>query len=387
MPDALTTDPGRIACLFSTSGHSGVDRLAQHLLPALAARGYRVDLLRVRRHGPDLSAAAATTPRLDIIDLGSRHTYACVPGIVRYLRRARPGVMLSDKDRVNRTAFAARALAGVPTRLFLRSGTTLSVDLASRGPVQRRLQRWSVGRLYRHAAGVLVPSRGAAADLTAFAGLAPGLVQVVPTPVVPDALFDDPPAAPAHPWFHDPDAPLILGVGELSPRKDFSTLLRGFARLRAHRPCRLMILGEGGERQALLAEAAALGVADDVALPGFVPKPYAELAHADLFALTSRWEGMPLVLVEALALGTPVVATDCPSGPRELLANGPPDALVPVGHAPALAKALAALLDAPPAAAALRQAARPYAIAAATTAYLAAMGLPATAPPARRPSG
>lgn len=387
MPDARATDPGRIACLFSTSGHSGVDRLAQHLLPAVAARGYRVDLLKVRRHGPDLSTVAATTPNLRIVDLGSRHTYACVPAIVRYLRSARPGVMLSDKDRVNRTALAARALAGVPTRLFLRSGTTLSVSLASRGPVQRRLQRWSVGRLYGHAAGVLVPSRGAAADLTAFAGLAPGLIQVVPTPVVPDALFDDPPAAPAHPWFKDPHAPLILGVGELSPRKDFATLLRGFARLRVQRPCRLMILGEGGQRQALLAEAAALGVADDVALPGFVPKPYAELAHADLFALTSRWEGMPLVLVEALALGTPVVTTDCPSGPRELLAQGLPDALVPVADAPALAQALGATLDAPPVAAELQRVARPYAIAAATTAYLAAMGLPATAPAARGPRG
>jgi len=368
-------DISRIACLFSTSGHSGVDRLAQHLLPAMARRGYRVDLLKVRRHGPDLAAVAAETPRLEVVELGSRHTYACIPAIVRYLRRRRPLVMLSDKDRVNRTALLARALSGVPTRLYLRSGTTLSVSLANRGAFQRRLQRWSFARLYRHAAGVLVPSQGAAADLAAYAGLDAAQIQVVPTPVVPATLLDTPLPTPEHPWFHDPAAPLILGVGELSRRKDFMTLLRGFAQLRAQRCCRLMILGEGSEREALLAEAVALGVADDVTLPGFVPRPYAEIAHADLFALSSRWEGMPLVLVEALALGTAVVATDCPSGPRELLADGDQGRLVPVGDAAALAAALAATLAAPLHADALRETARPYTIEAATTAYLAAMGL------------
>jgi glycosyltransferase involved in cell wall biosynthesis len=380
------TDPGRIACLFSTSGHSGVDRLAQHLLPAMARRGYCVDLLKVRRHGPDLISAAATTPGLDIIDLGSPHTYGCMPAIVRYLRRARPAVMLSDKDRVNRTALLARALAGVTTRLYLRSGTTLSVDLASRGALTRWLQRRSVATLYPRATGVLVPSRGAADDLVAFAGLDAAMIRVVPTPVVPEALFGAPPPPPSHPWFHASDAPLILGVGELSPRKDFATLLRGFARLRATRPCRLMLLGAGGERENLLALADRLGITRDIALPGFVPRPYAQLAHADLFVLTSRWEGMPLVLIEALACGTPVVATDCPSGPREVLADGHHGALVPVGDAGALAAAMEASLAPPRAAAQLRRIARPYGIEAATSAYLQAMELPPEAPRPAQPS-
>jgi glycosyltransferase involved in cell wall biosynthesis len=371
-----TTDPGRIACLFSTSGHSGVDRLAKHLLPALARRGYRVDLLKVRGHGPDLAEAAVEMPNLGIVDLGSRHTYACVPAIVRYLRRHRPAVLLSDKDRVNRTALAALALAGGGTRLYLRSGTTLSVDLASRGALERWLQRQSVARLYPRAAGVLVPSRGAAQDLVGFAGLDPALIRVVPTPVVPDALFDTPLPAPNHAWFHDPAAPLILGVGELSRRKDFATLVRAFAALRAERPCRLMILGEGAERGRLAALAAEVGVAADLDLAGFMPRPYGALAHADLFVLSSRWEGMPLVLVEALAMGTPVVSTDCPSGPREVLDDGRVGQLVPVGDAPALAAAMAATLAAPADASRLREAARPYAVERGTDAYLDAFALP-----------
>ncbi len=374
--DDTTTDPRRIACLFSTSGHSGVDRLAKSLLPALAQRGYRVDLLKVRGHGPYLSDVDATSG-LRVIDLGRAQTYACLPAIVRYLREYRPAVLLSDKDRVNRTALAARALARVDTRLYLRSGTTVSVDLASRGMLERHLQGCSVARLYPLAAGVLVPSRGAKEDLVRLGHLDPALVRVVPSPVVPDRLFDDDrPPAPEHPWFHDHQSPLILGVGELSLRKDFATLLQAFAALRARRPCRLMILGRGRERQRLLALAETLGVAADLSLPGFVAEPYPYLAHADLFAFTSRWEGLGFVLIEALALGTPVVSTDCPSGPREILHGGRYGRLVPIGDAATLAQAMAETLAAPLPARHLQQAARPYAVQPAVSAYLAAMGLP-----------
>ncbi len=378
MAETAPTGGGPIACFFATSGHSGVDRIARHLLPGMAARGYRVDLLRVRGHGPELRG---THPNLRVIDLGQRSTYACLPALVQYLRRARPGALLADKDRVNRTALLARTLAGTDTRLLLRLGTTVSVNLASRGWLERNLQRASMRHLYPFADAVLVPSRGVARDLAELAGLSRDLIRVVPSPVVPERFFDAPPPPPAHPWLEDPERPLVLGMGELGPRKDFATLMRGFARLRARRPCRLMILGRGRERQRLLDLAQTLGIAADVALPGFVAEPYPYLAHADLFAFTSRWEGLGFVLIEALALGTPVVSTDCPSGPREILHDGRYGRLVPVGDAVALADAMAETLAAPPALDDLRPAARPYAVEPAVSAYLAAMGLPAIGPP------
>jgi glycosyltransferase involved in cell wall biosynthesis len=373
----MTTTAPRIACFFSTSGHSGVDRAAKHLIPALARRGYRVDLLKVRRHGPHLD----TIPEgVSVVDLGSRHTYACVPALVRYLRRERPAVMLSDKDRVNRTAllaaWLARRLAGVPTRLVFSSGTTISIDLATRGPLERWVQRTSMGRLYPFADQVIVTSAGVADDMASYTGLARERIRVVPSPVVPASLFTEALARPDHPWLGRSDRPLILGAGELCGRKDFETLLRAFARVRAQRPCRLMILGQGRARERLLALAAELGVAKDFALPGFVPEPYAFMAHADLFAFTSRWEGLGFVIIEALAVGTPVVATDCPSGPREILQDGRIGPLVPVGDAAALAAAMLQTLDSPPPAALLRDAARPYEIEASTDAYLDAMRLP-----------
>ena len=193
--------------------------------------------------------------------------------------------------------------------------------------------------------------------------------------MIPDALLTQTLDAPPHPWFHDPGIPLILSIGELSERKDFQTLVRGFALLHARRPCRLMILGTGRERENLLRLAGELGVAESVALPGFVDMPFAYIAHADQFAATSRWEGMGFVLIEALAMGTPVVSTDCPNGPAEILQQGRFGKLVPVGDHQALADAMSATLDHPLPAETLRQAIAPYTVSAAADSYLQAMGL------------
>ncbi len=377
----MTEETGRtdLALFLATSGHSGVDRIVSHLIPALAARGYRVDLLQVREHGPYLDELPVGVRR---IDLGHRHTYECLPALSRYLKTRKPGLLLSDKDRVNRTALLARLLSRTATPLYFRLGTTVSINLASRGRLERWLQRNSIGRLYRYANAVLVPSQGVKEDLSTYTGLSPERIRVVPSPGIPDDLCERQIPAPEHPWFeeHARETPIILGVGELGARKDFATLIRAFALLRRRRPCRLMIVGRGKQRDQLLALAAESGIADDLAMPGFVENPYPYMAHADLFAFTSRWEGLGLVLVEALALGTNVVSTDCPSGPAEILQHGRFGSLVPVGDAAAMADAMQHALDQPMPAALLRQAAGPYSVSAATDAYLAALGLPLRAP-------
>lgn len=182
--------------------------------------------------------------------------------------------------------------------------------------------------------------------------------------------------------------PVIVGVGELSKRKGFDTLIRAFSRLRATRTARLVIVGAGkrGQREALQALAADLGVANDVDFPGFCRDIYPFMAHASVFAMTSRWEGLGFVLIEALACGTPAVATDCPSGPREVLADGRYGPLVAVDDAVALAAALEELLAAPPSRETLQAAARRYEIEAATDEYLTAFALPPHAPIATSPS-
>jgi glycosyltransferase involved in cell wall biosynthesis len=371
-PASNTNNP-RIAIFASTSGHSGVDRAMQHLIPALARRGYAVDLLKVRRHGPNLSEIPEN---VRVIDLGSAHTYTCLPALVRYLRRERPAAMLADKDRVNRTALLARAIAQVPTRLILSSGTTISIDLAHRGAFERWLQRMSMGHLYPFADKVIVTSHGVADDMTAYTGLAREHIEVVPSPVIPDALLHTAQPRPDHPWFHDGGPPIVLSVGELGSRKGYDTLLRAFALLHHERPCRLLILGRGKQLAQLEQLAAELGIAEAVDFAGFQPNPFAFMAHADLFAFASRWEGLGFVLIEALAMGTPVVSTDCPSGPREILADGRYGELVPVGDHQAMARAMQKSLDAPADPAHLRQAALPYTIENSTSCYLRALGFP-----------
>ncbi|MFO1418470.1 MAG: glycosyltransferase [Methylotetracoccus sp.] len=362
----------KIAFYFATSGHSGVDRAMQHLIPAVTRRGYPVDLLHVRKHGPHFP----TPPEgLRIIDLGASHVYNSLPAVVRYLKTEKPVVMLSDKDRVNRTAFFARMLSRAPTRLVFSSGTTLSIELANRGLIDRTLQRWSFGRLYRHVSNVIVTAEGVKTDMFEYTGLPLEKIEVVPSPVVPAELFVNAQPKPDHPWFQDGEPPVVLGVGELCRRKDFPTLIKAFAKVRRNVECRLVILGRGRDGEALQALAGELGVADAVSFAGFAPNPYPYMAHAAVFAFTSLWEGLGFVIIEALAVGTPVVATDCPSGPREILQDGKYGRLVPVGDVAAVAAAIEQTLSQRPDADFLRQAAAPYEIENSTNAYLKAMGL------------
>ncbi|HEX5512961.1 MAG TPA: glycosyltransferase [Gammaproteobacteria bacterium] len=366
-----------IALFLSTSGHSGVDRTMKHLIPALAGRGYRVDLLKVRRHGPNLDFQH---PFFRTVDLGTRHTYAALPAVVRYLRRERPAVLFSDKDRVCRTALLAAKLARSSARLIFSVGTTISVDLAHRGALERWIQRNSMGRLYPLADQVIANSQGVADDLANYTGLSRSHITVAPRPVVPDALLTQQLPRPEHPWFALGEPPLILGVGELSDRKGFDVLLRAFAKLREDRPCRLMILGKGNRREQLLLQAADLGVSEDFALPGFVDNPYVYMAHASLLAMTSRWEGLGFALIEAMAVGTPVVASNCPSGPAEVLNGGRFGKLVAVNDVDGLWRAMADTLNAPQPAEHLKQAIRPYMVSTATDRYLEVFGLPLQAP-------
>jgi glycosyltransferase involved in cell wall biosynthesis len=172
-------------------------------------------------------------------------------------------------------------------------------------------------------------------------------VEVVYNPVITPAMLAQARQQPDHPWFGAGQPPVILGVGRLTRQKDFPTLIRAFAEVRRRRPARLIILGEGEDRPELEALIGELGLADHVALPGFRDNAMAYLAGSALFVLSSAWEGLPTVLIEALAAGARVVSTDCPSGPREILQDGRLGVLVPVGDAPALARAMANALDGP----------------------------------------
>lgn len=369
---AAEKPPDHIAIFVSFSGEGGVERMILNLCGGLAQQARRVDLVLVRTdsaHVKDLPAAVR------VINLNARHTFTSLFALVRYLKRERPTALLAAKDRAIKVAVVARALARARARLVGRIGTTVSAALAGRGAW--RLATWRAGmRLFYPGADLIVAvSQGVADDVIRLAQLPPDRVRVVCNPVWTPRLERLALETPAHPWFTEPSVPLILGAGRLTRQKEFSTLIRAFAKVRAQRPCRLIILGDGSQRDDLRALAQQLGIAADMALPGFQTNPYAYVARASLFVLSSAWEGSPNVLTEALALGVPVVSTDCPSGAREILAGGRYGKLVAVGDADALARAMIETLAHPLPRETLMEAARPYSLEASTRGYLEALGL------------
>jgi glycosyltransferase involved in cell wall biosynthesis len=183
-------------------------------------------------------------------------------------------------------------------------------------------------------------SAGAAVDLLDVVNVPASKVRVIYNVVVTDDLYLRANEAIDHPWFEEGQPPVILGVGRLSAAKDFGTLIRAFALVRRVRPARLMILGEGRELRQLEALTAALGIGEHVTLPGFVDNPYKFMKRASVFVLSSRWEGLSGVLIEAMALGTPVISTNCPSGPDEILEGGRWGTLVEPGDPGQMAEAI-----------------------------------------------
>lgn len=289
-----------------------------NLCEGLAQSGIATDLLIARAKSAHLEEIP---DRVRLVDLRTGHTLSSLPALVGYLKQERPAALLAAKDRAIKVAVLARALSGVPVRLVGRLGTTVSAALEGQGRLRRAAWYAGMRLFYPRVDRIVAVSEGVAEDVRRITGLTRERVGVVRNPVWTPRLERLAREAPPHPWLEQASVPVILGAGRLTRQKDFLTLVRAFAQVRAVRECRLLVLGEGRQREALLALAKTLGVERDVALPGFQRNPYAWLARASLFVLSSAWEGSPNVLTEALALGVPVVATDCPSGPREILAG------------------------------------------------------------------
>jgi glycosyltransferase involved in cell wall biosynthesis len=293
-----------------------------------------------------------------------------VPALVGYLRRERPDVVLSTSNPANLVCAFARRLAGGHTRVVLSANIHLSAAIARRARPWRPLLRWLARRTYSRADAVIAISSGVADDLLRVTGVPRRRVHVVHNPVAVEEIRDRARAPLDHPWFAPGEPPVLLAVGKLSPQKDFPTLLRAFARVRAARRARLVILGEGAQRSRLARLARRLDIASDVALPGFQPNPYAWMARASVFVLCSAWEGFSNALAEALACGCPVVSTDCPSGPAEILDGGAFGPLCPVGDDRALAGAILRVLESPPLPDLLRARAATFSVDAAAERYL-----------------
>ena len=327
----------RIALFTRYLTMGGIQKVMVRLANGFAARGHSVDLVLAKGTGP---VARDVSPDVRTVNLDANRVWTALPGLLRYLNDASPSVLVSGEVPSNIVAMWAKMLSAGDTTFVVTVHQNTSVHAQTAEMWYRRLIPHMIRVFYPAAHRIATVSEGIKKDLSRVAPHLESKISVAYNPVVDQDIFDKAKEPVSHPWFERMDEPVILGVGRLTQQKNFDLLLRAFAKVCTVRAARLIILGDGNQRENLEHRIEALEIKDRVDLHGFVSNPYAYMANASLFVLSSVFEGLPTVLIEALACGCPVVSTDCPNGPQEILEDGKWGKLIPMNDEDALASAM-----------------------------------------------
>ena len=377
MGNGMTPHPH--VCLFILRfGDGGVERMMVNIARGLALIGVRVDFIVKDRNTPYLNLLP---PEVRVLTFQVPSKKAALSELIGYLQENDPDILLSAKIMDDRLALKAKGRHSGHTRFFLRPGTALIARMEARrtGIFRRWMKTRQLARLFTEADGIVAVSRGVANEVVQVSGVSMDRISVIQNPTITPELYDLADAPSEDPWLGPGQPPLILGIGGLRRQKDFPTLMRAFALVRQQQDCRLLILGQGNKEAVLRNLAQQLSLGEDFRLGGFAENPYVYLKRAKLFVLSSLWEGSPNVLTEALALGTPSVSTDCPSGPKEITRGGEVAPLVPAGDPRRLAEAMLQVLRQPPDPDLLKSAVVEYTLEKSARRYLAAFGLSTSA--------
>ena len=325
----------KIGLFFSNFSGGGIQRVMLTLAKGFQEAGHEVHIVVVEAKGP----LKEDVPQgVKIINLQTGQASRSIFKLVSYLNTEKPTVLLSAQTHFNVVAILAKLFSTWKGKLVLSEHITIG----------NMTHNWKeklfplIARLsYRLADLVLLVSEGAANHFIERTHLPASLIRTIYNPFDIEKIRIMAEETPHHPWFPSSDSPIFISAGRLTRQKDFPTLLKAFQIVKAQLPnAKLVILGDGEDRNELEKLAQELEIQNSVDLPGFVKNPFAMIARADAFILSSRWEGFGNVIVEALACGTPVISTNCPSGPAEILGNGAYGTLVPVGDAQSLAQAM-----------------------------------------------
>jgi len=343
----------RVALYVPALRVGGAQHVTVNIANGFADRGYPVDLVVSYARGgfsdqvaADVNLVDLETPEWPGIGIG-----ASVPALRRYLQRREPAILLSAMTFANVIALAADRVSDSETRIVPTEHDEFGMD---RRPKSRLVSRLAA-RLYPSADHVLGVSAGVVDSVVRHTPLTEDDVSVMYNPIEVEEIAARATESIDHRWATDSSIDLVFTVGRLEPQKALPTLIDAFASVVERRPdARLVVAGRGSRAEALREQVTERGLEDVVGLPGYVDNPYAFMANAATFALSSKHEGLPTVLIEALACGCPVVSTDCPSGPAEILQDGEYGRLVPVDDPEALADGIAATIDDPPPADRLR---------------------------------
>ncbi|MGE4545753.1 MAG: glycosyltransferase [Pedobacter sp.] len=331
-----------VAVFLPSLRGGGAERAMLNLAEGFLEEGLKVDLVLAQKEGPYLQHVP---PGVSVIDLQASRIRYAIGGLKSYLGHKSPMGLISSMDHTNVAALVARRMARVPTRIVATLHNTMSIKMKDLPVWRRMLVPRILKGAYRRASAVVAVSQGVADDAAKVTGFPRERIEVIYNPAITPELLTRASEPLEHPWFKSGEPPVLLSVGRLTEQKDYGLLIRAVKRVRESLPVRLIILGEGEERSALEQLIVDLDLQDSIALPGFVSNPYAYMRHAAMFVLSSRWEGLSMVLIEAMAVGMPVVSTDCPNGPFEVLKGGELGPLVPVGDLSALTEVILGVLE------------------------------------------
>lgn len=315
----------------------GIQRIFVRLANEFVARGHQVELIVAKGKG---ALASELDERVKLVDLGHQRVWTVLPALAKHLRESNPDVLLSAEAPANLVAIWAKILLLGRLRVVISVRSNMTQYARGGETWYAGIIPFLINACYPFADRVITVSRGVLENLAEISPKAASKGVVIYNPVVDESLKSKMSEPLEDPWFVGSDVPIIISVGRLTLQKNYDLLLRAFARLRKEREARLVIIGDGNQRAQLEAEVTRLGLQECVLLPGFKPNPYPYMSRAALFVMSSDYEGFGSVLVEAMACGCPIVSTDCPSGPREILEDGRWGDLVPVRDEEALAHAM-----------------------------------------------
>ena len=336
---------GRIAVIGLDPGPGGTGRVMLNIIHGILELGLDVDLLVLTGNHPDLEAAS---DRIGLVFLGLENNSNAINIVRDYLERDNPIAVLCNKDSASEVVIRALFRSNHTPRVVIRIGTNVIEKLNRKNSISRIIHRRRLTELYKHADALIGNSEGVSAALRHLIRKPRPPIHTIYNPLDLGEIRRHAQESVDHPWLIEKKSPVIISVGRLSAAKDYTTLIKAFSLVRHRLKSKLIILGEGRQRAKLQTLANRLGLEQDLDLPGFKVNPFAFLARADVFVLSSLFEGAPNALMEALAVGTPTVATDCSSGPREILAGGRFGRLVPLKDPNSMAEAVLATLKDPP---------------------------------------
>ena len=337
MMNNLTLKKQKLAFFLPSLAGGGAERVIVTLINSLAEQEFLIDLVLANATGKFFSLL---DKRVKVIDLQSKYVFLSIPKLINYLTKEQPYILISAVENANTWGVIAKKLSRTRTKIIITEHSNWSQKLLNHPSLKEKILFIIARYVYPMADRIITVSDGIRSNLLITMHLDPSKVIRIYNPSVPKNLDVQSSLPTNHPWLTHKDKPVIISVGRLVKEKDYKTLIHAFSKVNQEIASRLIILGDGPERKNLQAVIHHHGLENSIDMPGFVDNPFSWMAKSDIFVMTSLYEGLPTVLIEALACGIPAISTDCISGPSEILECGKYGDLVTIGSIVELANAL-----------------------------------------------